>query len=128
MTKKEVVKGFYYLHSESKDLICKRFMPESDSPFVTKVWAFSSDNRFNAWNICIQGLLFGAKVDRVKELAEKWQLIPEDSLDYMARMEPTPLLKVTLLNFMQKVHGLNEEEFWTIVTAEAEKRDSNTLT
>ena len=31
-------KGYYYLHTETHDLIFKRFEPEDDSPFVQRVW------------------------------------------------------------------------------------------
>ena len=114
--------SFYYLHSETKDLIWKKFEPESDSHFVVCVWPFDVTNRAHAWTLCLEGLSLGAKIDRVRELAAKWALTPADALDYMAAFTPTPEKKAQLEVFMANVHGLTDEEFWAFVTKEADTR------
>ncbi len=84
------MKGYYYLHSESKDLIykpsiCIEFDPSYfDSPFVQKVWRFDSEDRFDAWLICVEALALGAEKERVFELKEKWGLTDEDGQHFAA--------------------------------------------
>jgi hypothetical protein len=118
--------GWYYLHSESHDLIYKKyeFKPELDSPFVVRVWPVSTDVRETAWQICVEGLYLGAKPERVKELAEKWQLTPEDSLELLVRMPPNKMFRKALLHFMKVIHGLDEEAYWKFIDEEAERRDA----
>ncbi len=83
--------GYYYLHSESKDLIYK---PSSvvdsdaqyfDSPFVQKVWKFDSEDRFDAWQLCIEASVLGAKKQRVAELVKKWGLTDDDGQHFLAK-------------------------------------------
>ena len=73
--------GYYYLHSETHDLIFKRvdFPPDSSSPFVKKVWPVDSSDRGNAWVIAIEALALGANKNRVNELAKKWGLTDADA-------------------------------------------------
>lgn len=118
---------YYYLHSETKDLICKHTPPEMDSPFIEKVWTCDPSNRLTAWMIALEGLFLGAKVDRVKELATKWQLTPEDSLEFMARMVPSVKIKDYILNFMKQVHGIEEETYWNLIVKEAERLSSDKI-
>ena len=82
--KREVNIGFYYLHTNG-ELIFKKFEPESDSPFVQKVWAVDPMDRGNAWIICIEALAMGANRSRVMELAEKWSLTDEDAQEFTGR-------------------------------------------
>ena len=70
---------FYYLHKETKDLIHKRVRPESDSPFVERVWELDPTDRFFAWQIAVEALALGAREDRVRELQAKWGLTDEDA-------------------------------------------------
>lgn len=87
--------GYYYLHSETKDLIYK---PASvvwsdsqyfDSPFVQKVWEFDSEDRFDAWRVCVEASVLGAKKSRINELASKWGLTDEDGLHFLERAKLT---------------------------------------
>ncbi|GAG54003.1 unnamed protein product [marine sediment metagenome] len=77
------MKGYYYLHTDG-DLIYKNALIVDsdpayfDSPFVKKYWFFDSEQRFDAWHICIEALALGAKKKRVFELKEKWGLTDED--------------------------------------------------
>jgi len=83
--------GYYYLHSESKDLIYK---PASvvdsdasyfDSPFVQKVWKFDSEDRFDAWQLCVEASVLGARKERVAELVKKWGLTDADAPHFCDR-------------------------------------------
>jgi hypothetical protein len=103
--------GFYYLHTNG-DLIYKRFEPESDSPFVRKVWALDVTDRAQAWTIALEALVMGADINRVKELADKWGLTLNDSFEFMAREASTPILKKGLVLFAEKILGMSEDEYW----------------
>ena len=86
------MRGYYYLHSETKDLIYKpAIVVDSDpsyfdSPFVQKVWGFDSKNRIDAWVICVEALALGAKIDRVFELKGKWGLTDEDAQKFISNL------------------------------------------
>ena len=73
--------GYYYLHSETGDLIFKRagFPPDSSSAFVKKVWLVNPSDRGNAWVIAVEALALGANKNRVNELAKKWGLTDADA-------------------------------------------------
>ena len=106
---------YYYLHTNG-DLISKNpVVVESDpsyfdSPFVKNVWNINLHNRADAWKLCIESLALGAKVDRVKELTDKWELTKKDLPNYLERNpEPTSLQKKGLELFMTKILVANNE-------------------
>ncbi len=76
------ITGWYYLHTNG-DLIFKKFRPESDSPFVRRVWALAAEDRACAWLICIEALALGARKSRIDELAKKWELTDEDAQEFV---------------------------------------------
>lgn len=84
--------AYYYLHSETKDLICKPAIcidsdPQYfDSPFVQKVWKIDTTERFDAWHLCVEALAMGAKKERVFELKKKWGLTDEDAQKFVAHL------------------------------------------
>lgn len=80
------IQGWYYLHTNG-DLIYK---PDSDgvvgdfrdSDFVRGFWSLDPTDRAGAWRICVEAMAAGAKPERVKELAAKWQCDDEDAQTY----------------------------------------------
>ena len=80
--------GFYYLHTNG-DLIYKMDLDGGqvadfrESSFVVMFWPFNLDNRASAWRVLIEGLASGAKLERVKELSEKWKCDDEDAKMYI---------------------------------------------
>lgn len=89
--------GFYYLHTDG-NLI---FKPASvvefdshyfDSPFVKKVWRVDLKDRLCAWRIVLEALSMGCSIPRARELAGKWRLTFEDSIELLKR---TPRNEVT---------------------------------
>lgn len=76
--------GYYYLHSESKDLIYKHANYEisnlRDSDFVQMFWTIDTKSRLNAWCILIEALALGANKLRVESLADKWQCHDNDAI------------------------------------------------
>jgi hypothetical protein len=82
--------GWYYLHVNG-DLIYKRDFPgvEADireSSFARGLWPIDPTNRENAWRICVEALAAGAKPERIRELAAKWQCDDEDAPAYAERV------------------------------------------
>lgn len=83
--------GYYYLHSESKDLIYKpACVVDSepgyfDGPFVQKFWRSDSEDRFDAWQICVEASVLGARKDRIAELVKKWGLTDEDGQHFLKK-------------------------------------------
>jgi len=78
--------GWYYLHTNG-ELIYKRDSGDTaadirESPFARGLWPLDPENRENAWRICVEGLAAGARPERVKELAGKWQCDDEDAPEY----------------------------------------------
>ena len=83
--------GYYYLHSETKALIYKPVSvvdsdPQYfDSPFVQKVWRFDTEDSFDAWQLCVEASVLGARKERVAELVKKWGLTDGDAPHFFER-------------------------------------------
>ncbi len=73
---------WYYLHTNG-ELIHKRTLPESDSPFVQKVWKLDLEDRMSAWILCVEALTLGAKRERIDELAAMWGIIDADAPNFV---------------------------------------------
>lgn len=105
--------GYYYLHAETKNLIFKKFEPEADSDFVQKVWRMDTADRVTAWTIALEGLALGAKISRVKELAKKWNLTFDDSVELLKRVEdPNALMKDGISLFAKEILDIPVDEYW----------------
>jgi len=115
--------GFYYLHSETKDLIWKKFCPELDSPFVEKVWAVDTTDRGNAWQIMLEALAMNVNLNRAKYLAERWGLTFEDSMEMLKRVQPTELMKKGFKIFIQKILDMEIDEYQKKIRAKGESYD-----
>lgn len=103
---------FYYLHTETKDLIHKRFEPENDSPYVKKIWKCDTTNRASIWKIVLEGLALGAKINRVKELCIKWHCDSKDFEEMLFRVKPTELEIQGATLFIEKILNINVDKFW----------------
>lgn len=77
--------AFYYLH-ENGSLIHKRFRPESDSPFVKKVWHIDlMSDRGNCWILAIEASALGANKKQIDGLIARWNLTDEDAPEFAKR-------------------------------------------
>lgn len=81
------LEGWYYLHTESKDLIYKRELGDTaadlrETPFAKMMWPFDPTDRAGAWRIVVEALACGAKKDRVMDLAKKWGCDDSDAEIY----------------------------------------------
>ena len=105
--------SFYYLHSETKDLIWKKFEPEQDSPFVLKVWPCDISDRKDAWTIVLESLALGASHRRVKELCFHWNCDIED-FEHMLTIigKPTLLMQKGATIFLEDILSLNADQYW----------------
>lgn len=115
------MKGYYYLHSESKDLI---FKPEScvqydasyfDSPFVQKVWHIDTESREDAWIILLESLALGCRTNRIKKLAQRWHATYLDSIEMLKRVwpdKPTDLMKKGMELFIPLVFDISTGDYW----------------
>jgi len=83
------VVGVYYLH-ENGDLIYKSGNDEiadiRESPFAIALWAMDPSDRMSAWNILVEGLAAGARIDRIESLATKWGCDDADAVHYAERV------------------------------------------
>jgi hypothetical protein len=117
---------YYYLHSESKDLIykpeiCVQSDPEYfNSPFVQKVWRIDITDRADAWMIVLESLALGARIERVKELAQKWGCDYNDSFEMLARNpKPAQQLKDGMKIFIEKILKMDAGDYWDKVRDKA---------
>lgn len=81
------LEGWYYLHTESNDLIYKRELGDTaadlrESPFAKMLWPLDPTDRAGAWRIVVESLACGAKKDRVMDLAKKWGCDDSDAKIY----------------------------------------------
>ena len=109
--------GFYYLHTNG-ELIFKRFKPDDDSPFVRAICPVDLRDRYCAWRIVLEGFFYGARVDRLVDLAEQWKLTFEDLIELLKR---TPCENITegmkggLPSFVAHVLKMTPDEYWSKV-------------
>jgi len=110
------VHWYYYLHTNG-DLICKNatYMSDSDfkSDFVVKHWLVDVNQRGDGWRMILEALVLGARIDRVKELADTWKMTEEDAAEYMFRNpNPPEIEKQGLRLFFEKILNSDIEKFF----------------
>lgn len=109
------MKWYYYLHTNG-DLIGKNPIVVDgdagyfDGPFVQKVWMIDFENRDTLWTMMLEALAKGARIERVKEIAEKQGCDKADSIKMLQRMKPNELMI-----------GMNVDEYWKEIEALADK-------
>ena len=112
--------GFYYLHING-NLIWKKIEPENDSPFVKKIWPCEVTDRKDAWTIILEGLALGARIDRIKELCNKWKCNQNDFEEMLLRIEPTTEIQLGAHIFLKNILGLNPNEYWDELSRRKDK-------
>jgi hypothetical protein len=123
------MKWYYYLHTNG-DLIGKNpaYTSEADfteSDFVKTFWLIETDDRADAWRVVLEALARGARVDRVRELAEKWGLSKTDAFEMMVRNgKPPDLLREGLERFINDILRMTDEAFYKDFTAWGEKQNA----
>ncbi len=125
------MKWYYYLHTNG-DLIGKNpVVVDSDpsyfdSDFVQKVWCIETEERGDCWKLVLEALAKGARIDRVKELVEKWKMDKADSFEMIARTpldeaKPNVLMRGGMSIFIEKILGMDVDEYWKEVKAWGDK-------
>lgn len=87
------IQGWYYLHTNG-DLIYKRDLEGTaadirETTFARSMWPMDTQDRAGAWQILVEASALGARPERIKELAEKWQCDDEDADIYAKRLGVT---------------------------------------
>ena len=109
--------GYYYLHTNGNLIYKSSFVVESDpeyfsSPFVKKYWKIKFSDRKDAWTLIIEALALGANINKIKELADKWHLDFNDSVEFVSRIKPNPLLTKGMALFIKNVLNMDVDEYW----------------
>jgi hypothetical protein len=100
----------YYLH-ENGQLIHKPITAIIEGDLVRDWfwgprWTINTENRGACWLLCIEAAALGANIDRIKDLADKWGLTFEDSINFLAWMgKPEDWQKKGLELFVTEVLG-----------------------
>jgi len=109
---------YYYLHTNG-DLIGKNPVVVTndyfDSPFVKKFWRIDTTDRETAWMLVLEALALGAKIERIKELTNKWKLTFNDSINLLKYSKPTSLMKKGLEIFIVKILDMSIDDYWNRV-------------
>jgi len=111
------MKWYYYLHTNG-DLIGKNPVAYNnadfdDSPFVKCFWYIDTTDRSDAWKLVIEALARGARIDRVKELVEKWSLTEADLEEFIVRnAKPTEEQKDGMDKFIRGILNKEPNTFW----------------
>jgi hypothetical protein len=82
--KKSKIKGWYYLH-QNNSLIYKNdpmaIIGIRESDLCLSAWPFDG-SRENGWTILVESCALGVDIDRVNELAKKWECDDLDADNY----------------------------------------------
>jgi len=119
--------GYYYLHTEGNLIFKPAIIADDphyfDSPFVKKVWCLDKTDRLCAWKIVLEALSMGCSISRARELAGKWKLTFDDSIELLKRTprnEITEAMTKGMDIFIKEILGMEIERFWAISKAKIE--------
>lgn len=124
------MKWIYYLH-QNGDLIGKNPIVAAgdasyfDSPFVKKVWWIDTDHRDTLWTLMLEALGLGARVYRVREIAEKQKCDKADSIEMLTWMKPNELMRKGMSIFIKEILDMDVKKYWKELIALGIKEKSN---
>jgi hypothetical protein len=112
--------GFYYLHSNGNLIYKPSTVVDDDShyfdsPFVKHVWRIDTKDRASAWRVVLEGPTMHCSIPRAKELAEKWGLTFEDSINLLKRTKQMVVMiqmREGLSIFIKEILGMEVDEYW----------------
>ena len=116
------MKWYYYLHTNG-DLIGKNPIVVDgdasyfDGPFVQKVWKINTKKRKTLWTLMLEALAKGARVEKVREIAEKNKCDKDDSIEMLKRMKPNNLMRGGMTIFIKEILGIDVDEYWKEILA-----------
>lgn len=120
------MRWYYYLHTNG-DLIGKNPIVIDgdasyfDGPFVQKVWEIDTEERDTLWTLILEALAKGARVERVREIAEKNKCDKADSIKMLTRMKPNELMRGGMTIFIKEILSEDVEEYWKEVSTLGDK-------
>jgi len=115
--------GFYYLHTNGSLIFKPAAVAASKydtyfiSDFVKHVWELDLSDRLCAWRIVLEALSMGCSIPRARELAGKWKLTFEDSIELLKRTprnEVTEAMTEGMKIFIPEILGMEVERFWAL--------------
>ncbi len=121
--------AYYYLHTETKDLIHKKF-PVDPSNFTQRIWSIDTTNRLDAWGLLLEALALGASTKRIRTLAEYWRCDGRDLVEYITRhLKPSELQRKGLSLFIEKIIGVEPDAWldWLAATPKGGMPDFDTM-
>lgn len=122
------MKWYYYLHTNGeisgKNPVVVDSNPQYfDSPFVEKTWLIDTEHRGDGWKMVIEALALGNErtIERAKELAVKWKMTYEDSLEFLKRhITPSSQQQKGMTIFIKEIFKMEPSDFWEKVEAQTE--------
>ena len=111
------MKWYYYLHTNG-DLIGKNpIVVDSDSQyfesdFVKRVWTIDTEDRETLWVMMLEALSYGARVDRIRELATKSKCDKVDVIELVKRVKPNKEMIKGMPIFIKEILNLDVDDFW----------------
>ena len=124
------MKWYYYLHTNG-DLIGKNpYVVDSDvgyfdSDFVKKVWKIDTEDRSTCWTFIFEALALGARIERVKELTEKWKMDKADSIEMLKQAKPNDLMRKGMTIFIKEILGMDAGKYWKEIGALGDNENHN---
>lgn len=119
-----IEKWAYYLHTNG-EIIGKNPITYHDieGPFVVCKWMIDLSERKDAWRLILQALARGCRIERAKELSNKWGLTFEDSKQMLFALkdEINPELKKGLCIFTEKILGMDIEDYFNKIEMDTKK-------
>jgi len=120
------MKWYYYLHTNGELIGKNPVVVDSDasyfdSDFVKRVWKIETEDRESCWTMLLEALALGARIGRIKELAEKWNCDKADSIEMLKTVKPNDLMRKGITIFVQEI--LNEDigKYWKEIGALGDK-------
>ena len=122
--------GFYYLHTDGNLIFKPSIVVDDpsyfDSPFVKKVWRLDLKDRLCGWRIVLEALSMGCNIKRARELAGKWRLTFEDSIELLKRTprnEVSEAMTEGMKIFIPEILGMEVERFWALIKQDWNKSE-----
>ncbi|HUT88725.1 MAG TPA: hypothetical protein VMY37_04465 [Thermoguttaceae bacterium] len=106
--------GYYYLHVNG-DMIYKPHGDPADfaeSDFVRCWWPVDKTDRGAGWKVVLEGFALGGNEQRLVELANKFGLTYEDSIQMLGRVHPTARMRTGMPKWIRLVLGMEPDVYW----------------
>ena len=122
------MRWYYYLHTNgnligTNPTVVGRDTSYFDSSFVQKVWKTDTEKRDTLWTMMLEALAMGARIGKVKELAERYNCDKADSIEMLVRIKPNDLMRKGITIFIKEILNEDVEKYWEECRALGDKED-----